>query len=269
MKRVLIVLAIIAAALAISVFHAAQYTRSGLADECWAVVTHPYGVTRSLHLSEWGTFSLTRAHDRSVNGFTLVVPRLIRFASWDKFIVGETAEGWFILETAEDSGEPFQWAEAEMLETRQQWQVRLAELGVPADVRLQTPHLIASTRSYEELCPRDYTVLGGALGLPDVAWAYVVAEAFLLSSAVLGLLSLKTSKALVLIALAFVPLNAASAVILSGGGLDGMACMFFIPSAWFLAFLLARVSRYYVVWSIEGVRKFQADRRRKRSEELP
>jgi hypothetical protein len=115
------------------------------------------------------------------NSCVFVITCVEKVAVSNSVIVGKSDKGYFILDTAAANPVPQQFQSLES------WQTALVAIGIPKNVAVVAPDVIAAGLPNRSIRPWAYRLMGGTFGLSDEGWAGVVVLAGLALAFVAGL----------------------------------------------------------------------------------
>lgn len=152
----------------------------------------------------------------------------------DRWIVGSGPDGFFIFDTRRTSG---YWKQRPQLFTkRDEWIAALAAAGLPTDVTLRDPDVVAATLPSSTTQPADYRRMQGALGMSDEAWAGALPLATMGLCVFFGFIVSDRRPLFMIAVMLAVGINVAANGIIAGGGPEfAMGFIVYPPLFIFLA----------------------------------
>lgn len=132
----------------------------------------PYAVCRadlSFPPDSSGLYQLVKMEDSgSAISSQFLVKILKKVAVRGQMIVGTTEKGYFIFDTSQQNAEPQTFTDVE------HWQTALKASGIPANIQLNDPDVLAATMPDYQLHPLHYLRMKRLFGLSDDDWGNIV-----------------------------------------------------------------------------------------------
>ena len=100
--------------------------------------------------------------------FEYAVVKVTKLAVGGQFIVGSADGGFFILDTAASDPQPRTFA------SEQSWRDAMRSAGIPPDIQLADPDVLAAKAPDYVLRPTHYRAMGRLLGLSDGDWCGIL-----------------------------------------------------------------------------------------------